>query len=95
MEDKILIEPELHIKAMFCVHYLDNGEEQWLDEDEFNRVDVYDGKTYVEYYTGWEDCLYDGFYVTETKEEVLELVKETRRRAHEAYEKYEILSQND
>lgn len=90
-EDKISIEPELHIKAMFCVHYLDNGGEVWLDEDEFNRVDIYDGKTYVEYYTGWEDCLYDGFYVTETKEEVLELVKETRKRMHEAYDKYEIV----
>lgn len=90
MSDKILIKPELNIKGMICLHALDDGEEEWLDEDEFNRVHVYDGKTYVEYYTGWEDCLYEGFYVKETPEEVLNLLKEARRQLQEAYEKYEI-----
>ena len=90
MENKIRIEPELNIKGMICLHDLEDGEEEWLDEDEFNRVRVYDGKTYVEYYTGWEDCLYEGFYVKETPEEVHNLLKEARRQLQEAYEKYEI-----
>lgn len=90
MENKIRIEPELTIKGMICLHALDDGEEEWLDEDEFNRVKQYDGKTYVEYYTGWEDCLYEGFYVKETSEEVHNLLTEARRKIQEAYEKYEI-----
>ena len=93
MENKIRIEPELHIKGMICLHALEDGEEEWLDEDEFNRVRVYDGKTYVEYYTGWEDCLYEGFYVKETPEEVLSLLKEARRQLHEAYEKYKVVEE--
>lgn len=88
MEEKICIEPEINVKGSFCLHYLDNGEEQWLDENEFDSVSVYDGKTYVQYYTGWEDCPYEGFYVKETPEEVRELLHETRRRVSEAYKRY-------
>lgn len=90
MTDKIIIEPELKITGRFCLHYFDTGEEAWIDEDEFDSVKEYSDKTYVRYYTGWEDCMYEGFYVRESKEEIYALLKETRQKISEAYKKYEI-----
>ena len=90
MEDKILIVPELHITGTFCLHYADTGEEAWLDEDVFDSVKEYLDKTYVRYYTGWEECMYEGFYAKETKEEIYALLEETRKKVSEAYKKYEI-----
>lgn len=95
MEDKISIEPELHITAMFCLHYADTGEETWISEDEFDSVKEYPDKTYVRYYTGWEDCMYEGFYAKETKEEIYALLNETRRKLSEAYKKYEIVESKE
>lgn len=90
-EDKITIEPELRINGRFCLHDLESGEEKWQEEENFDSVDVYDGKTYVRYYTGWDDCPYDGYYVRESKEEVLALFKELIDKILEAYKKYEIV----
>jgi hypothetical protein len=89
-QENIIIEPKLHITGMFCLHYADNGEEAWIDEDEFDSVKEYPDKTYVRYYTGYEDCPYEGLYVKETKEEIYALVKQTREKLSQAYNKYEI-----
>lgn len=91
MEENIRIEVDLHITSSICLHSLKDGKEEWLDEDEFNGVKQYDGKTYVEYYTGWEDCLYEGFYVKETPEEVLSLLKEARDKLSDSYKRYKIV----
>lgn len=90
-EDKISIEPELIINGTFCLHDLESGEEEWQDAESFDSVEVYDGKTYVRYYTGWDDCPYDGYYVRESKEEVFGLFKELRAKITEAYDRYKIV----
>ena len=90
-EEKITIEPELWINGRFCLHYLENGEEVWQEEENFDSVEERNGKTYVCYYTGWEDCPYEGYYVRESKEEVIALVNEVRDKISEAYKKYKIV----
>ena len=89
--EKITIEPELRINGEFCLHDLESGEEEWQEEENFDSVEVYDGKTYVRYYTGWDDCPYEGYYVRESKEEVIALVNDVRDKISEAYKKYEIV----
>lgn len=86
-EGKITIEPELRINGEFCLHYLENGEEVW----HFDSVEERKGKTYVIYYTGWEDCPYEGYYVRESKDEVISLVDCVRAKISEAYKKYKIV----
>lgn len=93
-EDKITIEPELRINGRFCLHYLESGEEVWQEEENFDSVEERKGKTYVIYYTGWEDCPYEGYYVRESKDEVVALVNDVRDKISEAYKKYEIVEVN-
>lgn len=90
-EDKITIEPELRINGRFCLHKFENGEEIWQEEENFDIVEKRKGKTYVIYYTGWADCPYYGYYVRESKEEVIALVNDVRDKISEAYDRYKIV----
>lgn len=90
-EEKISIEPELRINGAFCLHDIESGEEVWQEEENFDSVEERNGKTYVRYYTEWDECPYYGYYVRESKEEVMSLFKELKDKILEAYKKYKIV----
>lgn len=90
-KDGVILEVNVSFKESIVLHEID-GEEYTIEVDDISRVKVYDGKTYVGYYTGWDDCPEEGFYVTETPEEVKELMNKAREVLYENFEKYEISS---
>ena len=88
IEVYLTINPEVCIK----LHSLEDGHEEELDINNFCvAVEGNDGKTCVHYYTDWEDCPTDCFYVQESVKEVEKLVEEAKDMRITAYEKYTVV----
>lgn len=88
-KDGVIIEAYVSFKESIVLHEI-NGEEYTIDVDDISRVRVYDGKTYIGYYTGWDDCPEEGFYVTETPEEVKKLMEKAIEVHYDNFEKFKI-----
>ena len=86
-DNNVRIEAEIVRTVSVCLHDLETGEEEWQDTDSYAGVKTDSkGRAYVMFYTGWEDCLYDGFYVRETEEEVRRRFKEAGSRLNDCDE---------
>jgi hypothetical protein len=86
-DEKVRVMAGVTIETSFCVHDLKTGEEEWQDTEEFAGVKTQkDGKVYVRYYTGWDDCPIEGYYVRETEEEVKRLWIEARSKVYDCDE---------
>ena len=82
-DEKVRVEVDMVHTTSFCVHDLKTGEEEWQDTEEFAGVKTQkDGKVYVRYYTGWDDCPVEGYYVRETEEEVKQLWREAQSKIY-------------
>ncbi len=86
---RINVTPTIVCFTEFTVHAAETGEEETVSLDEFYAVsNDSKGNVWVSYSTGNDDMPYDGFMVTETVEEVREIVKVARRMQMEAFDKY-------
>lgn len=86
---RISITPTIVCFTEFIVHSARTGEEEPVSLDEFYEVsNDSKGNVWVSYSTGDDDMPYDGFIVTETVEEVREIVAAARKAQMEAFDKY-------
>ncbi len=89
IKKRISVTPTIVCFTEFTVHAAETGEEETVSLDEFYAVsNDSKGNVWVSYSTGNDDMPYDGFMVTETVEEVREIVKVARRMQMEAFDKY-------
>lgn len=83
-DEKVKVEVNMVHTTSFCVHDLITGEEMWQDTEDFAGVKTQkDGKVCVRYYTGWDDCPIEGYFVRETEEEVIQLWREAQSKVYE------------
>ena len=86
---RISVTPTIVCFTDFTVHAAETGEEETVSLEEFYEVSTDSkGNVWVSYSTGNDDMPYDGFMVTETEEEVCEIVKAARKAQMEAFNKY-------
>ena len=86
---RISVTPTIVCFTEFIVHAAETGEEETVSLDEFYEVsNDSKGNVWVTYSTGNDDMPHDSFMVTETVEEVREIVKAARRMQMEMFDKY-------
>lgn len=86
---RISVTPTIVCFTEFTVHVAETGEEEPVSLDDFYEVsNDSKGNVYVTYSTGNDDMPYDSFMVTETVEEVREIVKAAHRMQRETFNKY-------
>lgn len=92
IKKRISVTPTIVCFTEFIVHVAKTGEEEPVSLDEFYEVsNDSKGNVWVSYSTGNDDMPYDGFMVTETVEEVREIVKAAHKAQREAFDKYKII----
>ena len=94
-KNSVELRVSIRATAIIKLHSLESGEEEELDFEDYRGVEEKDGKTYVSYYTDWEDCPTDGFYAKESVEEVKEMVDEAIKRLSESYDRYVIVPKHN
>ena len=91
LKEHVEVNVELHVEVELIFHKPGNNTPSSIAYDDFRSVREDGGKTIISYWTNDDDYPIEAFVVTETVEEVKEILETARKMLRNAHKDYKIV----